>query len=515
MHLKTLKNGLRILTLPSINNEVSIHIIVNVGHFDEEEIRDQYACNYSKAHIIEHMIADTKKRLKEISDKMIVFDAATYGDFTTYDVTIEHEDFDFVMPKVLDMLKNRKFEKELVERETRIIDNEFMAVRGDVAPSAFDPLKPRKAKPLTEAEINNIKSLTFSYIEKRIDDLRTTNFNQKNLQEYYEQHYVPEKMVFTIRGGTEQEIEALTKKLEEMYANSPAKAPFVKTPKLANKKPVFPEQKFTLKTLEGDLTDFSRIKIFIPLPNNSEKYGRCARLFDFLMMRNSHTSFNGLLFTHTREQKHAVYGVAQQSVFLGENAYTQFSFSTKASNVKKTLKSIRFLIDSIASSKIISGQEFKKLKQRYIEVSRKDLAANSGDTYQALLPILSAYEKIRNQADFEKQILEIRYEDFVNYVKFLSKTNNYFVTGEGNMITMEDLQAFQTTKLEFSNKDVKKFFKTKEMSIQPPVEENEDDEFEEGEESFEEEIEEEYDKAKVSKNKQTSKQTAKNDGLEF
>lgn len=123
----TLKNGLRVLTVP-IKNASSVTVLILVGTGSKYETKDINGIS----HFLEHMFfKGTKKRpdtlsISETLDKI----GGEYNAFTSKEVTgfwarVDKKHIDVALDWISDMFLNSKFEEEEIQREKGVIVEEL------------------------------------------------------------------------------------------------------------------------------------------------------------------------------------------------------------------------------------------------------------------------------------------------------------------------------------------------------------------------------------------------------
>jgi len=136
----TLKNGLRIITVPSRNTKTAT-VLVLVGTGSKYETKDINGVS----HFLEHMFfKGTKKRpntteiiepLDQIGGR---YNAFTGQEYTGYWAKVDTDHFDLSLDWISDIYLNSKFEKEKINREKRTILQELNMILDDPARHVID-----------------------------------------------------------------------------------------------------------------------------------------------------------------------------------------------------------------------------------------------------------------------------------------------------------------------------------------------------------------------------------------
>lgn len=195
-HKITLKNGLRIITVPMTSTEtVSLLILVSAGsRYEEKE-------NNGIAHFLEHMFfKGTKKRptaldiSKEIDGVGGMMNAFTGVERAGYWVKVKNEHFDLALDVLSDILLNSKFEEEEIEKEKGVIIEEINMYLDD--PASY---------------INDLMMKVF-YGDQNLgrstlgDDKKTIlKFSREDFLNFKKRFYIPKNIVIGVAGKIDEE----------------------------------------------------------------------------------------------------------------------------------------------------------------------------------------------------------------------------------------------------------------------------------------------------------------------
>ena len=233
MEKHRLSNGITILHKKVPSKSVVIEVMVKVGSNNEPS-------NISGiSHFIEHMLFEgTKKRptSKDITNEIEKlggeFNAYTTGDRTAYYVKVLSKHFDNALDVISDMVTGPSFNREVIEKEKKVILKEIHMVVDD--PRFYQWVffqkklfKQHPAKNPTYGTISAVK-----------------NFRREDILGYYDKHYNSNNMIITVVGN----VDDVSSKIEnyfEKIAAGPIKRPFFYEP-LNNKKEKFVEKRKTL-----------------------------------------------------------------------------------------------------------------------------------------------------------------------------------------------------------------------------------------------------------------------------
>ncbi len=200
----TLKNGLRIITIPQKNTQaVTVLVLVKTGSKYEKKEENGIS------HFLEHMcFKGTKKfpspvAVAEVMDKLGgVYNAFTDQEYTGYFGKVESSYFKIVFDWVSELFLNPLLSKEEIEKEKKVIIEEINMI--------YD-------NPMTYVGVLWLKLL---YGDQPAGwDIAGTKetvmkINRKKLLEYREKQYVPSNTLICLAGNFDQN---LAKKMVEKY----------------------------------------------------------------------------------------------------------------------------------------------------------------------------------------------------------------------------------------------------------------------------------------------------------
>ncbi|MEK7658405.1 MAG: pitrilysin family protein [Patescibacteria group bacterium] len=191
----TLKNGLRVITIP-MENANSVTVLILVGTGSKYETKDINGIS----HFLEHMFfKGTEKRptTLKIAETLDMV-GGEYNAFTSKEITgfwakVDKKHTDVALDWISDMFLNSKFDEKEIEREKGVIIEEVnmyldtpMAYVGELWEDLLYKDQPAGWRVIGEKE--NI-----------------LNFNRKKIINYYKNHYSPKNTIICVSGGIEQD----------------------------------------------------------------------------------------------------------------------------------------------------------------------------------------------------------------------------------------------------------------------------------------------------------------------
>lgn len=207
----TLKNGLRVLTIP-MKNANSVTVLVLVGTGSKYETKDINGIS----HFLEHMFfKGTKKRsntmiISETLDKI----GGEYNAFTSKEITgfwarVDKKNADIAIDWVSDMLLNSKFEEQEIQREKGVIVEELNMYLD--TPTAY-------VGELFEDLLYGDQPAGWRIVGEKENIL---SFDRNKILDYFKSHYSAQNTVVCVAGGInskqiEQKIDKYFIKLENV-----------------------------------------------------------------------------------------------------------------------------------------------------------------------------------------------------------------------------------------------------------------------------------------------------------
>jgi len=192
--IKTLENGINVITVKKDTQLTAIHAAINIGSLFERE--DEKGI----AHFIEHMLfKGTKNRNNEelnndLEQRGGEYNAYTDYNATVYSITALSEEMEASVEILADMLQNSVFAEEELEKERGVILAEIRTSKDDIEDLSFVRVN----------EIAFKKSpLRFDTIGK---EKTVKNFSREQLINFYEKYYVPNNCFISIVSPMEHEM---------------------------------------------------------------------------------------------------------------------------------------------------------------------------------------------------------------------------------------------------------------------------------------------------------------------
>jgi len=333
----TLKNGLRIITVP-LKNTQSVTVLVLVGTGSKYETKEINGIS----HFLEHLFfKGTKKRpnplkIAEQLDRVGgMYNAFTGEETTGYWAKVNSEHFDLALDWVSDILLNTKLKQKDIEREKGVILE----------------------------EINMYLDLPMSYVGVLWDKLlygdqpagrsilgEKTNiisFKRKDFSKYYSNHYLASNTVVCVAGNITKSAEAKIKK----YFQG------IKTGSACSKKEVREEQVKPQSLIHFKKTDQTHLCLGVRGYNLFHKQRYIQDLLAVILGGN----MSSRLFMVVRERQGLAYYIRTSSE---KNTDTGCLVTQAGVDNKKVEKAIKSILKEYNLLKIkkITKQELQKAK---------------------------------------------------------------------------------------------------------------------------------------------------------
>ncbi len=413
--LKTLKNGLRIITVPMENNPTAtVLVMVEAG------ARYETRATNGLSHFLEHMCfkGTTKRTARQITYELEAMGAVTNA-FTGYDYTGYYaKGRSELFPKLLDVVSdvylNSVFPEAELEKERGVICGEIdmgedmpqnkvqymglEAIYGD-QPAGYTILGPKE----------NIKS-----------------FKRGDFIKYHQAHYVAEKTIIVVAGGVSAvDVE---KEVQKAFADIPVKKA-IKKKKVASVtgKKIFVENK---KTDQSHLVVGMRS---LPLGHADED--AMAVLTGALGK-----GMSSRLFIKLREELGAGYYLSADTMSSDDTGMFEISTGTDAGRVSEIVSAILGEIDRLKKEKL-TPEELNKVKEYMIGTMYM-----STESTNAIAEIVAAqaifHQPIKMPKEIEKDIRKVTADDVQRVAKKYLKPERMHLALIG---PHADQEAFQGT----------------------------------------------------------------------
>ncbi len=177
-------NGLKVLLIPNNKFEsVAVGIFVKVGS------RYENKKNNGISHFLEHMLFKDKKLVEKLDCLGAKYNAETSYETTHYYIYGSKNDYLDFIDIISDIYNSKKFKNEDIEKEKKVIIEEYNMLVDDSDEIINDEINKRvfKNSSLKYPIIGNKKNIK--------------SFTKKDLEDYWKKHYVPPNTMVVISGN--------------------------------------------------------------------------------------------------------------------------------------------------------------------------------------------------------------------------------------------------------------------------------------------------------------------------
>ena len=337
--LTTLKNGLRLITIPMPQVE-STTVMVGVGagsRYETKRVNGLF-------HFLEHMaFKGTKKRpsalaiATELDSIGGIFNAFTAKELMGYYIKAAAKHTTLMFDILTDMLTNSLFKKEEIERERKVILEEL---------NLYEDMPYRWAWETFERILYGDNPMGWGSIEERRG---TINIKKEDLLEYINRLYYPANMVVAVAGKLDQK---KIGKLADKYFGLPKR----KGKKMVN--PVKLDQRKAKTKLVYKKTEQAHFCLGVP----GYSYLHKDRFSLGLLSTILGGGMSSRLFIEVRERRGLAYYVQATPEFFTDSGY----FLTQAGvMLKKADEAIKVVLQQFyqTTAKKVDTKELKKAKE--------------------------------------------------------------------------------------------------------------------------------------------------------
>jgi len=338
---KNLSNGLRFIHIKNKDKHVIINVFVKVGSQDETPE------NNGISHFLEHMIWQgsknyTAEKLRsDLKDMDANFNASTSFKRTNHFISGPRRHYEKMLKILLDSIQNPVFDKEEIERERKVILDEYKRTTDDslaiLQKSVFKTLfKDHSLSQLPIGTEENIKNIT-----------------REDLIEYYNKHYVANNMIISISGDLEE-----PEKLIEKYFTLKSGEIITKEEKITTKL----ESKTFIKLKES--ISATRINISFLTPEYTHKDTTIIEIIDYLLDYGKDIN----LTTSIRQKLGLTYSIYASNLPLKEGGIFSITTTTNPEQVELLVESI---LAEFNKFETIKQKELNRAKQKLLQTHRK------------------------------------------------------------------------------------------------------------------------------------------------
>jgi len=413
----TLKNGLRIITVP-MQNSNSVTVLLLIGTGSKYETKDINGIS----HFLEHMFfKGTKKRPNTLKiAETLDMVGGEYNAFTSKEVTgfwakVDKKHQDIALDWISDIFLNSKFDEKEMEREKGVIIEEVNMYLD--TPTAY-------IGELWEKLLYGDTPAGWRVIGEKENII---SFNRKKVVDYYKSHYSPSNVIICVAGAVSQndieiKIESYFKNAKKISAGQKIKVKEAQSEPqilLHNKKT--DQTHFCLGVRAYDLFD-------------KRRYG--LALLSVILGGN----MSSRLFIKVRERNGLAYSIHTSSDNATDTGYLVTQAGIDHKNLEKAVKLILEEYKNLKDIKI-AAKELQKAKDYLKGVM--SLSLDSSDNQASFYALQELLEKdILTPEEKFKKIDQVSIDDIKKVAEdiFLPEKLNLAVIGPIEQSKKENLK---------------------------------------------------------------------------
>jgi len=416
----TLKNGLRILTIPMRGTQTAtVLVMVGVGsRFESEK-------EAGLSHFIEHMMfKGTKKRptsliiTSELDSIGGEFNAFTSKEYTGYYAKVNAKHIEKAMDVVSDMYLNSKLEEKEIEREKGTVLQEL---------NMIEDMPMRNVEDVMEGLLYQKNSLERDIVGNKKS---VSSFSQKDFLNYMKRYYVANNTVVCVAG-----------KIDEKKIVGDIKKYFSKMAK--GKKPGFQKVLENQKTPQVKIKNKKTDQTHLSLGVRAFDYYHKDRFILSVLATILGGNMSSRMFIEVRERKGLAYFIKTSIETFADCGYLTTQAGVEHKNIELTIKTVLNEYKKIAS-RLVGAEELKKAKE-YLKGKAVMSLESSDEVAMFLIDQEIKNKKVMEIGDIFKRIDAVNQEDILRVAKniFQSEKLNLAVIGpHKNIKQLESIVKF-------------------------------------------------------------------------
>jgi predicted Zn-dependent peptidase len=396
--LKTLKNGLRIVTVPMKDNPtVTVMVMVEAG--TRYETRETNGLS----HFLEHMcFKGTHKRtcreiVNEIESMGAVTNAFTGYDYTGYYAKGRSELFPKLLEVVSDVYLNSTFPEAEIEKERGVICGEI---------DMYEDMPQAKVQYMGLEAIYGDQPAGYTILGPKENILK---FTRKDFINYHKGHYVPAKTILVVAGGVE--IAHVEKEATKAFG-------IMKSAKRLGKKKIGKQtgQKLLIKDKKTDQSHLYFGLRSVPL---GHKDGAAFAVLVGALGKGMSSRLSFKL----RDEMGAGYYVSADSMESDDTGVFEISTGTKPSRVPEVIQAVLNEV-KIITQVPLGDRELAKSKE-YL-VGRLYMGSESTHARAEMAAVQAIFHQpLKTPHDIEKEIRKVTAQDVQKVAKKYLKPEHF------------------------------------------------------------------------------------------
>tara|TARA_B100001741_G_C16515640_1_gene582081 strand:- start:194 stop:1462 length:1269 start_codon:yes stop_codon:yes gene_type:complete len=411
---KTLKNGLRIITVPVKGNPtVSVMAFVETGSNYETEKTN------GLSHFLEHMFfkGTETRTLHDISESFdgigAVNNAFTSEECTAYWAKAHYKHRNKLIESIADMYLNSTFPKEEIEKERGVIIEEI---------NMYEDLPQRKVYDVLQHVMYGEQPAGRPIIGPKTN---IKNFSRKDFLSYRKKHYVAEKTIIVVAGKIDEK--EVQKEVTQAFKDIP-------THKGGTKKHIQEKQTTPAVEIHKKKTDQTHFVLGFRAPDAKSKKGAATEMLSAILGKG----MSSRLFKKMRDELGICYYV--RAGFDASTDHGVFMISAGVNNARfeEALTAIAGLITEIKEEKV-TEKELTKAKEYLLGSTA--LSLESSDAWAQFYAFQEILEgKIKTLPDIIKEIKKVTADDIQKMAKEIFTPENTNLAVVGNVTKTKKIE---------------------------------------------------------------------------
>lgn len=334
----TLKNGLRIITVPMKGNPaVTVMAMVETGSkYETKEIN-------GLSHFLEHMMfKGTPKRptAKSISVELdglgASYNAFTGTEYTGYYAKVENRHLDKALDIISDLYLNPLFKQEEIEKEKGVIIEEI---------KMYNDLPQSQVEEVFDNLLYGDVPAGWPVIGPE-ENIR--KFKREDFLEYRKNHYVAESSIVVVSGDIKEK--EVVNKIEKLFKNIP-------TTKNQEKLPVIQSQDNPQVIIKYKDTSQTHLMLGFRSFDVNDKRGPIMSVLNAILGQG----MSSRLFTKMRDDLGICYYISSSQNAFTDHGYLAVRAGVDNTRVKIAIENIMIEIEKL-KNELVTKQELKKAK---------------------------------------------------------------------------------------------------------------------------------------------------------
>lgn len=416
--IKIFDNGIRLVFEKNDKDVLAANILFYVGSENETKQQEGYS------HFIEHMMFKSCEKFstEEIMDNLTKlgadYNAYTSRTVTRYTFKCLPENFEKCFEIYSSMLMNPKFLKEELDKEREVVIEEMKQCDDN------------PVEVLYKQTINNyFEGTSFAHDELGTEEI-ISNVSSKELFEYKNKFYVPERCVVSVAGN--MEFDDVVKIVEKnLFAGVKEK----RNPVLAKFGEFSANIAKKYEVVERDDNQANVCVHIKSVPANSNlKY--VADIYTSILGNSQ----NSKLFKRIRESLGLVYTIFASNEMRINSGEIFIVFGTRPKNIEKAMTEIKNVINMMADYGI-SAEELDRAKTWKRSCMMFALETNS-DIAEANGTNLFCYNKTISPSEIIDGYQKVSLNEVIDFAKRIASEEIFNVVAVGKNLKIEEIKQF-------------------------------------------------------------------------